>query len=643
MENYPVSPMEDLHAAIQSHNPFDKPAIVKDPDVWGEGFPDVSTLNAHASDAVFQAIERVRTSQSSQDKVTSFVITAQQGVGKSHIISRIRHRLEREGGGVFVYASVDKYGDLNLIKSQFQKTLAESLKHLGSQGVMQWQEVATAMVNTATKTQNSPTNMIANKFPYAFAKNKKLMEHLTEAVLKNKPHADPYIVRAILWTLSETRAPLAIKWLSGEELEQSHAVELGLPNPRITNQDGENKALDTVRQILNLVTAYQTTIICFDEIDVLNNCNEAGLTTPQVVADLVKRLFDTVHQSPSSTGVVFLTVMMPDTWAKTVKLLGGGIPDRVSAKGSPIDLKHLGGDSFVELVSLWLQEFYQSRNLTPPQPLYPFEETQLREFADQKPTVREALRWCSENFKVPAPRLPENPAERFELALTRELEADFKEHLENNSRIAEALKFGFHTLTGQTVEKVTIQEVTDGVVRGCKKDNFLNFKVVGQENGKPVKIGVSVLQSSNMRTLLSALERLTDYRRFDLTRGCLVRSPDQKITRTCKAYKLLGDLTSRMGGEFVALIENQVTPLLAIHSVYQKREDYNLSEEQFFEFISQKGLTLDNPLLREILSDPSGHIPDGIVEDDTKSVENSSEKSGDYRKDDLDALADLFN
>jgi hypothetical protein len=52
---------------------------------------------------------------------------------------------------------------------------------------------------------------------------------------------------------------------------------------------------------------------------------------------------------------------------------------------------------------------------------------------------------------------------------------------------------------------------------------------------------------------------------------------------------------------------------------------------------------LDNPLLREILSDPSGHIPDGIVEDDTKSGEDSSEKSGDYRKDDLDALADLFN
>ena len=629
MENTPVSPMEDLHAAIQSHNPFDKPAIVKDPDVWGEGFPDVPTLNAHASDAVFQAIERVRTSQSSQDKVTSFVITAQQGVGKSHIISRIRHRLEREGGGVFVYASVDKYGDLNLMKSQFQKTLAESLKQRGSQGVMQWQEVATAMVNSVTKKQHSPTEMIANKFPVALAKKKTLVELLTGALLKSKPHADPYIVGAILWTLSETRAPFAIKWLSGEELEQSHAVELGLPNPTRTNPDRENKALDTIRQILNLVTAYQPAIICFDEIDVLNNCNDAGLTTPQVVADLVKRLFDTVHQSTSSKGVVFLTVMMPDTWSKTVKLLGGGIPDRVSAKGSPIDLKYLGGDSFIELVSLWLQEFYQSRNLTPPQPLYPFEETQLRELAEQKPTVREALRWCAENFKVPAPQLPEKPAERFELALTRELEADFKDHFKDNSRIAEALKFGFHTLTGQTVEGVTIEEVTDGVLKGGKKDNFLNFKVVGKENGKPVKIGVSVLQSSNMRTLLSALERLTDYRRFDLTRGCLVRSPEQKITRTCKAYKLLGDLTSRMGGEFVALIENQVTALFALYSVYQKREAYKLSEEQFFEFISQKRLILDNPLLREILSAPSGHIPDDAVGEDST--------------DDLDDLGDLFN
>jgi DNA replication protein DnaC len=94
MESSPVSPIEALNVAIQSHNPFSNAGIVKEQDVWGKGFPDVSTLNAHASDTVFQAIEQVRTSQSSQDKVTSIAITAEPGVGKSHIISRIRHRLD---------------------------------------------------------------------------------------------------------------------------------------------------------------------------------------------------------------------------------------------------------------------------------------------------------------------------------------------------------------------------------------------------------------------------------------------------------------------------------------------------------------------------------------------------------------------
>lgn len=68
MDNSKVSPIEVLNAAIKSHNPFINAGIVKEQDVWGQGFPDVPTLNAHASDAVFEAIELVRTSQSSHDK-----------------------------------------------------------------------------------------------------------------------------------------------------------------------------------------------------------------------------------------------------------------------------------------------------------------------------------------------------------------------------------------------------------------------------------------------------------------------------------------------------------------------------------------------------------------------------------------------
>jgi len=385
MNNSDFSPIADLNAAIGSHNPFKKDAIVKAQDVWGKGFPDVETLNAHASDAVFQAMERVKTSTSTQEKVISVVFTAEKGVGKSHVISRIRHRLEREGGALFVYASADEYVELNLIKYQFQQSLVDSLRHNGRQGVMQWQEVATAMANEASKASNPflPKQLI-EKFDKVYAnreseKKPNLMDRLVDQVLMIKHdvllHVDPDIVRAILWTISQKQGAYAINWLSGKEIASGKAEELGLPShANKTNQDREAEALKTVGQILYLVSQYNPVLICFDEIDVINDCDEAGNQTPEVIADLVKRLYDTLHQSDRSLGVVMLTVMMPDTWSNTIRQLSGGIPDRVASVGKPIALSYMDGNSIIELVKCWLQDFYAEGGLTPQDPIYPFKQ-----------------------------------------------------------------------------------------------------------------------------------------------------------------------------------------------------------------------------------------------------------------------------
>jgi hypothetical protein len=635
MNNISVSPIEALNAAIQNHNPFSKAGIVKEQDIWGKGFPDIPALNAHASDAIFQAVEKVQTSQSSQEKVTSLVLTASQGVGKSHILSRTRHRLESNGGALFVYASVNNYTDLNLIKYQFQQTLANSLSHTGSQSVMQWQEIATAMANEGFKAINSaspnlsPQELI-DRFDRVCAswatKNRNFMNTLTRQVLKTKSNVDPYILRAVLWTLSEAETPFAIKWLSGEELDESKAQELGLPaNSGKTNQDREAESLNNVQQILNLVSYYSPVIICFDEIDVKTNCRDDGLTTPQVIADLVKRLYDTLEHSDLGQGLVIITVMMPDTWQQIVNLMPGGIPDRVSTytQRKPINLKYLNGDSLVDLVQLWLQDFYQIRNLNPPHPVYPFEESQLREYGRGKPTVREALTWCAENFKVfmpPMPVLPEDPVERFEFALTKELEADIREDMEDDSQIAKAIYFGFETLKGQTIDKVTVDDLTADIKPKAKNADWIKFKIIGTENGRAIKIGVAIIQSSQSE-LVAGLKRLIDYQTFDLTRGCLVRSQVkiENIKKNSKAYQLLEQLVSvGKGGEVVYLIEEQIKPLLALCAICKKCQDYNLTEDQVFDFISQKRLTFENLLLREILSDPSGEMP--AVEDEDESL-----------------------
>ncbi|MFM6755287.1 MAG: P-loop NTPase fold protein, partial [Dolichospermum sp.] len=367
MTNSPLSSMESINAAINSHNPFTNAGIVKEQDVWGKGVPDVPTLNAHASNQVFKAIQFVRNSKSSQDKVTSIAITAQQGVGKTHLLSRIRHELEKVGGALFVYAGVNNYTDLNLVKYQFQQTLADSLSKTGSQEVMQWQEVAAAMANEGRENTVSPA-VLVKRFDIVCEKNKNLMNNLQKQVIKNKPNTDPYILRAILWTLSETQAPYAIKWLSGEELAQANADELGLPNSSKTNQDREAEALKNIQQILNLVGFYNSIVICFDEIDVKNNSTDDGLPTESVIANFVKILHDTLVNSDLSQGVVILTVMLPETWRDKVNSLPGGTPDRISkfTQRKPLDLKYISGDSMVELVTIWLQDYYNAKDLTPP-------------------------------------------------------------------------------------------------------------------------------------------------------------------------------------------------------------------------------------------------------------------------------------
>jgi hypothetical protein len=664
MINIPVSSIEAINAAIQSHNPFTNAGIVQEQHVWGKIFPDVPTLNAHASNAVFQAIELVRTSQSSQDKVTSIAITAQQGVGKTHLLSRIRHQLEREGGALFVYAGVNNYTDLNLVKYQFQQTLADSLSKTGSQGVMQWQEVAAGMANEGFKAINanapslSPQELL-ERFDRVYAswsgRNRNLMDRLAKEVLKAKPNADPYIVRAILWTLSETQASFAREWLSGDELAQSNADYLGLPNPSKTNQDREAQALKNIQQILNLVSYYNPVVICFDEIDVKNAFSEDGLPTELVIADLVKRLHDTLEHSELSRGVVIITVMLPVTWTQKINEIQDGTPDRVSkyTGRKPIDLKYIDSDFLVELATIWLNEFYTIRNLLPPHKLYPFEEINLREYGKGRPTVREALKWCAENFKVKGAILPKEPFERFELALKMEKEKDILDYLDekNNSLIADVLRFAFQTMkgqildgetsNGQKLEQLIIEDILE-IEPKSKNQGWINFKIIGKEKDKIFKIGVIVLQYSHGKAVRAGILRLIEYKAFDITRGCLVRSKTQekKILKRWDSYIYLKKLVEELGGEHVDLTNEEIRPLMHLYSVYQKRHNYQLNEEQLLNFSQQ--ITRNNPLLLEILSDPSGQIDEDSIEGE-ELLNDFLNQTITEETDDSDDLSELYN
>ncbi|BAZ66664.1 hypothetical protein NIES4106_14160 [Fischerella sp. NIES-4106] len=597
----------DLINTIKKYNPFEGRLVVRIHNIWGQGFPDVPFINAHASDAVYQAIEKVRCGQR---QVVGITITAEKGLGKSHVISRIRHQLQADGSALFVYMS--QCNDLNRITTEFLSTLANSLKQLGSKGVSQWRELAAALLNEAYQKNYEPQHLV-NQFRGALAKNPKIIELLRDRLLGIKPDIEnPDILTAILWTLSPDPGyeVFAINWLSGKNLPQSKVDAMGLAN--VSMKDQEAESFNTIRQILDLISDYKPIVICFDEMENAG-CNDAGFTGSQVTAIFAKDLYDKLKKG------ILLTSVYPETWTHQVKKIpyAEAVVDRIGEK--VIDLKPLNPDDVVALVSGWLKDFYQEKELTPPHPVYPFNEDKLRALGKERPIVRKVLQWCADNFKT-SDDIPhqKHPVEAVYEQQINALENTIQDYIEDKVIIAQALRLGFSAVIGETIENVKIEEVVDVKSKAVDR-GFIDFKILGKENDKDVKIGVSVLQDSGGRIIQATLKRLIRYQEFDLSRGCLVRS--KQINKSANlAQKYLSQLLSQqLGGEWVLLKPEDLKPLLAVHFIMRGREDDELSEEQILDFIRQKRIAIDNYLIREILSDPSGQIPEDAIDEETNN------------------------
>ncbi len=609
-----ISPIKDINEAIARHNPFDKPAILREPEIWGQGFSDAPAVNSEATAAIFQALERAGAFQM---KVTSLAIVGESGTGKTHLLRRARNRLQREDSGLFAYASAHHFQDVNLIRYQFLQLLVDSLRRPGAGGVLQCQQLAAAMVNRAIQGLTpsakafTPIELVRKLAANTQLKNQAWVNQLTEALFKTQPDiSEPDIVRAVIWTLSNAQAPFAIKWLAGRSLGQWKADELGLPNH--AHEPAESAAWETVVHVLQLISEYYPLLICFDDLDA-GESGESGLKRERIVASIVKRLWDSLQMASLGCGVVLAIAMSPATWREKIKTLPPGIAGYISGQREPFELKTIvAEEAIVELVTPILREFYRASNLAPPTPIYPFEIGQLQELGRENLTLRQVWEWCAQNFC--AAEL--DPAEKVERAFEEAIASEIGElvDLEENSLVAAALYFGFQNAIATVIEGVAIESVTDSVKPRSVNRGYIQFKIIGRQNGEIVKIGVAVLQDATSQSLLAGLKRLTQYKTFDLTSACLVRSPEREIPRHWLAYHSLHRLTAEMGGKWVPIAAEDIKPLVTIWRIYQHREEYGLGEPEIFEFVQARRIAADNRLIREILRQPGSAIAAEVVE-----------------------------
>jgi hypothetical protein len=611
-----ASEFSSIDNLIQQHNPFAGHTVVRSSQVWNKSLPDAPSINAHVSDTVFEAINKIN-----QDSMQTVGITVvgERGLGKTQVISRIRHHFKQTDQVLFIY--MGEYGEkLSKIKSKFLETLTSSLRAYGQyQGIMQWQEIAANLINQAKGWDNTAEQYI-QKFPEWLNKySTRILDHLTDLVFpqKNQIIENPYIVRAILWTLSSPHAMYATYWLSGMELAERQAQDMGLPNFKAGEKEVESFKITC--QILNLVSQYKIPLICFDELDSPAVDELTGFSLPQITASFAKDLFNNIKR-----GLFFLAMYEP-TWSQNVKSLpqAEAVIHRIASYpqlGKPISLNYLNPDDVIALVSQWLEEFYTKYQVVPPNSLYPFTKDQLIELGKQKPMTRDVLSWCASHWLVkdtdtnngenvkPKPIINDNLVQSAFNSEIAEVEQKITDLLEDSDKLAETLAFSFERVIGQTIENVKVESIQ----RFQQKNCYLDFKINGIENGQPVKIGLAVIQSSG-NAVQAILKQLVNYQKFDLTRGCLVRSktisPNARL-----AHKYLKELQDEKGGEWVRLPKEDIKPLLAIYAVYKNQESYGVKPEQIFDFIEKSELVVKNPIICEILSDPSGQAPDGLID-----------------------------
>lgn len=616
-----MSSSEKIDHAIKNSNPFSI-KFVDQHHIWGASFPDVPEINVHISDAVFNAIDQV---SKSEIPSIGIIISGEKGLGKTQIISRIRHRLQTEEKAFFVY--MGNYGDLDCIKSEFLQTLTSSLKRIGVEGVMQWQELAANMFFTAKGDRPcTPKELASGRFASIVNHNPKIPENWANGICARKPELNnPYLVKAILWTLSENHAPYAISWLAGQELTQAKADELGLPN---NSQKTELATFKTTCELLSLIGNYSNLVFCFDELDDPSN-NTRGFTRAQVVAALAKDLRNAISKC------VLLMAMYPATLRDEIKLaqMQGASYDRTADK--VLELDYLNSDTSVLLVRKWLEDFYASKELTPPHPFYPFDESEIKEIGKERPTARAVLKWCSENWKV-SENIPESSSNKgtnstetkpeqtfspvkdaYENAL-QVVEESIGEFMENNAAVGYSLFCAFLSLYAAEVEidgvRVNDVEWIDDTAKSVDK-GYLHFRITAEENGKTIKIGVAAILNATGKFVGAALKRLIEYKKFDFTRGCLIRS--YQIARGAAVpQECVRKLLKEQGGEWVVLLQEHIKPLLALGLIQDKLENYDLTLEQLWDFTNEHRLVIDNPLIREILSDPSGQEPSELIDDE---------------------------
>lgn len=417
-------------------------------------------------------------------------------------------------------------------------------------------------------------------------------------------------MKALLFLLLKNvkLAQIAFAWIRGED--HPEIKKLGLPEFPLEQQ--EDKSIWIIQQICNLAEiASLPVLICFDQLDSAGSDSDSGDSPAEIIAKCIDQIYF------QCSNVIIICCVITDTW-REIEQMGSGIPDRVGQRS--VNAKPPTAEQMIELVKIRLNWFYKNNNLNYHDypDLYPFEENKIRNIASEAAGARSLMTWCGEEFEEvssPPKEGGNNPVDRSIPPLVELTEKKEKKFLDtyqellkriripmkDDDQLAAIISCAMKMIPDGGTENVVITQVV--AVANTLHD--LHFTVSGYDslNKRNIKIGIRVCETPNGNTFNAVIKRLLEYRKYEITRGCLIRSTPVPLNwRVGK--QLEQQLVTQQGGEVVILKKEQIKPLVALHKIYEEANNYGFEKEEVTNFVKALRLAADNLLISEILSAP---------------------------------------
>jgi hypothetical protein len=174
--------------------------------------------------------------------------------------------------------------------------------------------------------------------------------------------------------------------------------------------------------------------------------------------------------------------------------------------------------------------------------------------------------------------------------------------IEDKERIAAGLLLCLSFLVGQTLADVKIEGL-DRIYPAKRNQGTIDFKIVCRLPTKiQVHLGVCVLTTPDFEAATEVCTRLLVYKDFRLDRLCLLRQSNL-MTNVYQLPTCLPKLLSRdIGGHYVPLKPRDLLTILATLSVFQHRQQHEISNESLYKYLQQEELLTKNDLITNILT-----------------------------------------